>query len=385
LAISAAVLVGARLFGIFELYLVAVAMIALVGAAMVWVFVNWRSLHVSRIVEPARLHAGSASLVTLNLTNTRFFPTPVVQIIDEVAGEVRADAHVPPLRKNQVTRASYRVPAPHRGLIALGPMTTKVTDPFGLAGGVRHSAPDTAVLVLPAYDDIEPPAKPGGLLGARENRSPGRIGPHGSEFSSLRPYVRGDDLRKVHWPTTARTDDLVVRTELVPEDGHSLIVLDVRATVATAEAFEQMVSATTSVVIACRRRGDTVRLLTTDNESHTASDDASLAKILDRLALLQQSSSPTARLVASNGGSKTETAVLLIGDDASFLEHMQRDALPNTASVVNFVDRRPTAASKNPGLRSRRMLFVGPNDRFIDVWQHDAGPSIPSAPAQAQR
>lgn len=383
LAISALVLVGARLFGIFELYIVAVAMIALVGAAMLWVFLNWRSLHVSRIVDPPRLHAGSESLVTLNLTNNRLWPTPVVQIVDEVAGEVRADAHVPPLQKNQVTRASYRVPTPTRGMIPLGPMTTKVTDPFGLAGGTRHSAPDGVVLVLPAYDDITAPAKPGGQLGARENRTAGRLGPHGDEFSSLRPYVRGDDMRKVHWPTTARSDDLVVRTELVPEDGHSLVILDVRATIADGAAFEQMVSAATSVVIACRKRGDTVRLVTTANEAFTADSDVSLAHLLDRLAVIGQSTGPSAQLTASSDTSTTETAVLLIGDDASFIEKMHRESLPSSTSVVKFTERRATPHGARPALRSRRMVTVGPNDRFADVWQRAAGPASPSSPAPA--
>ena len=75
-------LAAGRVFGIFELYVVAAAMIALVACASLWVLLNWRSLHVRRMVHPARLHAGSTSTVTLDLSNQRLVPTPVARITD---------------------------------------------------------------------------------------------------------------------------------------------------------------------------------------------------------------------------------------------------------------------------------------------------------------
>ena len=52
-------LVSGRIFGIFELYIVAGVLLALVACAVAWVTLNWRSLHVTRAVAPARLHVGS--------------------------------------------------------------------------------------------------------------------------------------------------------------------------------------------------------------------------------------------------------------------------------------------------------------------------------------
>ncbi len=134
-------LAAGRIFGIFELYIVAAAMLALVACASIWVLLNWRSLRVSRSVNPPRLHAGSMSTVTLNLSNDRLIPTPVARITDMVEGAVRADAHVPPLRRHSSTRASYRVPTESRGRIEIGPMKTQVTDPFGIGIVQSHLSP----------------------------------------------------------------------------------------------------------------------------------------------------------------------------------------------------------------------------------------------------
>ena len=75
-------LIGGRVFGIFELYIVGVAMLALVACSLAWVLLNWRSLVVARQVRPSRLHVGAVSTVTLTLSNERLFPTPVAQITD---------------------------------------------------------------------------------------------------------------------------------------------------------------------------------------------------------------------------------------------------------------------------------------------------------------
>ena len=375
LAFGVVSLIAGRLFGLFELYIVAAAALALVACAAAWVVLNWRGLSVSRTVTPARLHVGSTSSVTLSLSNRRIIPTPVAQITDEVDGTPRADAHVPPLTRGKVTRASYRVPAEVRGRIALGPMRTRVTDPFALATVLRTSAPDAAVLVLPAYDVVSAPPQPSGRVASKADRSPGRIGAHGEEFSSLRDYVVGDDLRKVHWPSTARSGDLVVRSEHVPEHGDSMVMLDVRSAVATPETFERMVSAATSLLIACFTRGDTVRFKTTAGDDLVAEDQPSFDAILDRLALITQ---PTSELVEVTQDSNTpaESAVLVLGSSEAFVDDLgARHGIPATTLVVRFVDARsggdadePRSATSAAALPSRRMAVVGPDDEFPVLW-----------------
>jgi uncharacterized protein (DUF58 family) len=369
-------LAAGRVFGIFELYIVAAVMIALVGCSIVWVLLNWRSLAVTRLVAPARLHAGGTSTVTLELANRRIIPTPVARITDEVQGTVRADAQVPPIRRNRTTRASYRVPTDRRGLIAIGPMTTRVTDPFGLASSRRTSAPDTSLLVLPRVDRIAAPPQPGGDAAMRLDRTPNRVGPSGDEFSSLRAYVVGDDLRKVHWPTTARTGELVVRNENVPEHGHSLVVLDVRALAADSPTFERMVSAAASVVVACHERGDKVRLAATDGTDIRADTAKGFNEALDALALIQQTPYPTISLPVRVGRAGAEAGVMIVaGDSEALLSTITSGGSgPQSTFIVRFHGaagaRMPTDSSR---LRSRRMIEVHADDDFAAMWDRIAG------------
>jgi uncharacterized protein (DUF58 family) len=86
----------------------------------------------------------------------------------------------------------------------------------------------------------------------------------GDEFHSLRPYVIGDDLRRVHWPSTARRDELTVRQDERHQQGRTTVLLDVRRAVHTDESFERAVSAAASLLVAAVRRGDEVRLVATD-------------------------------------------------------------------------------------------------------------------------
>ena len=368
-------LAAGRIFGIFELYIVSAAMLALVACASIWVLLNWRSLRVSRSVNPPRLHAGSMSTVTLNLSNDRRIPTPVARITDQVQGAVRADAHVPPLRRHSSTRASYRVPTESRGRIEIGPMKTQVTDPFGLASSTRTSAPDASLLVLPRIDTIAPPPQPGGTTAQQMDRSPNRVGSNGDEFSSLRNYEMGDDLRKVHWPSSAKAGDLVVRTEHIPEHGHSLVLLDVRAGVADPKTFEQMVSAAASIVVACRERGDRIRMATTDGVDLVADSPAACDAILDMLALVEQTKSGSASLPFRVGRSGAEAGALIVGDDAETLigSVQAGSAGARGTYVVRFhpdgARTKPTAAR----LTSTHMIDIQPGDEFAVAWSRTVG------------
>lgn len=368
-------LIAGRVFGLFELYIIAAAMLALVACASLWVVLNWRSLQVSRRVSPARLHAGSSSTITLSLSNHRLVPTPVARITDEVQGSVRADANVPPIRKNASTRASYRVPTETRGRIEIGPMKTRVTDPFGMASSIRTSAPDASLLVLPRVDAIAPPPQPGGSLSQQYDRSPNRVGANGDEFSSLRAYAVGDDLRKVHWPSSARTGDLVVRTEQIPEQGQSLVLLDVREKAADPHTFELMVSAAASIVVACAERGDALRLATTAGMDEAAETQADYDRLLDLLALVSQTPAAGLDLTYRSGRGGPEAGAMVLGADAEQVI-ATLPAGSNGLRSTYVVRFHPPGAKPHDGstrLTSGRMIEIRQDDSFADAWTRSVG------------
>lgn len=373
LVTAVVLLVGARVFGIFELYILGAALLALVACACAWVLLNWRALRVGRTVEPARLPAGTTSVVSLNLRNDRIIPTPVARITDTVQGEVVADAHIPPLRRHRSTRANYRVPTTTRGVIPIGPMHTVVTDPFALARVKRTSAPDTSLLVLPVIEPIAAPPRPGGDQAAHPDRIAGRLSPSGDEFASLRTYAVGDDLRKVHWPSTARTGELLVRTEQMPEHGYSTVVLDVRRSSADAETFERMVSAAASLVAALHDRGDVIQLATTDGSDLMATDTRSYDRMLDHLAVVAQTADGTARLPGRKPGTaRAETAVMVMGHDAGEVFALAQRVIGSRARAfaVYFPGDSPTAIASNAALGLLRMVPVAPSTTFAEAWSN---------------
>jgi len=362
--------VAARVFGIFELYIVAAAMVTLIGCACVWVLLNRRSLHVKRQIHPVRLHVGTASTVTLDLSNPRMMPTPVARITDEVDGTVRADAHVPPLRSKSSTRASYRVPTERRGVVEVGPLRTRITDPFSLASVGRNAAANASLLVLPRIDRIAPPPQPGGDVAMQLDRSPNRVGAHGDDFSSLRAYEVGDDLRKVHWPSSARAGELVVRNEHVPEHGNTLVMIDVRAKAADEETFEHMVSAAASVLIACRERGDRMRLVTSAGIDQTADTARGYDGLLDTLALVEQVKQYRVALPFRVGRADAETGAMIVGEDPDPL----LATLPphgtgaNATVIVRFYGEGATPQHQEARLPSGRMIDVRHGQDFAAVW-----------------
>src|SRR3546814_20212528 len=118
------------------------------------------------------------------------------------------------------------------------------------------------VTVYPRIDEIQPLPYTTGhdpLAGARQPNSLGRTG---EDFYALRPYVVGDDLRRVHWPSSARHDELLIRQNELPWQGRTTVLLDVRKAAPNGDSLALAVSVAASVVAATARRHHLVRLVT---------------------------------------------------------------------------------------------------------------------------
>ena len=147
-------------------------------------------------------------------------------------------------------------------------------------------------------------------------QQPHALGRVGDDFYALRPYVVGDDLRRIHWPSTARHDELLVRQQEQPWQGRTTVLLDVRRAAHDAASLETAVSAAASVVSANSARRDLVRLLTTDGaDSGFGSGTAHLQALLEHLAVIQAAGSASLRtmldIVQRDGQG---SLVLVVGD-----------------------------------------------------------------------
>src|SRR5207245_397722 len=96
-----------------------------------------------------------------------------------------------------------------------------------LATTVARIAPATQLTVYPRVDPILPLPQTRGHDPHAGADHPTALG-SGEDFYALRAYQVGDDLRRVHWPSTARLDELMIRQQEMPWQGRATVVLDVR-------------------------------------------------------------------------------------------------------------------------------------------------------------
>ena len=137
-----ALIVSGRLFGLPELYALAVAAAASVAGALLYVrYFPWK-VEALREVRPPQVECRGSSRVELSLRNTDTRRSPVLSARDPFdKGRRWARFQVAPLEVGEVIRAAYRLPTGERGIFPLGPLEVGVTDPFALASRVIPSAP----------------------------------------------------------------------------------------------------------------------------------------------------------------------------------------------------------------------------------------------------
>lgn len=310
---GAALLIAGRVLGLVELFVLGVVAVALLVGALLLVTSARLELQVGRTVHPSRVQVGTSSRVDLSIRNLRANGTPVLRLRDPVSGTRGADLLVPPLGRGERTIAAYRLPTDRRGLLRVGPLDVVVGDPFGLTNVTTVAAPAVEVTVYPHVDQIPPLPYTTGhdpLAGARQ---PNSLGRSGEDFYALRPYVIGDDLRRIHWPSSARHDELLVRQQELPWQGRTTVVLDVRKAAHSGESLEVAVSAAASIVAATARRNDLVRLVTTaGTDSDFAPGSDHVEAIMEHLAIVPASSTGSLRRTVESLARRSSGGALVV-------------------------------------------------------------------------
>ncbi len=226
---------------------VAVGMVGLLGLALAVVFVaRVPTLDVTIHVEPARVPRGEASAAVVTLRGTRRggrLPGGShrahrahrggvrgllvdVPIMHSAAGGMLTTVRVRRSQAGKEISAVLPLPTRRRGELQVGPAVLRVADPFGLAErrvvasgtATAHVHPATVALPAPVSSRVRSPEGP--LVDVALE---GTI-----TFRALRAYAPGDDLRRVHWRSSARVGTLLVRENIDPPEPRSTVLLDVR-------------------------------------------------------------------------------------------------------------------------------------------------------------
>jgi uncharacterized protein (DUF58 family) len=229
-----------------------------------------------------------------------------------------------------------------------------------------EAAPSTELTVYPRVEAVTAPPKTTGHDPRSGGGHPTFLG-SGDEFYGLRGYEVGDDLRRVHWPSTARQDELMIRQHEVPWQGRTAVLLDVRQSVHSESSFEDAVSAAASLVNACWKRESQVRFLTTDGlDSAYGGGPAHLSAIMEHLAVVEPG---TGRLEAVAGTLRQRAtgALVLVTTTAGVagLERTAASASYGWAAVVAF---GPRGGGQAPAGPARLVVTVEPGQSFAEAW-----------------
>ncbi|MEO7130156.1 MAG: DUF58 domain-containing protein [Dermatophilaceae bacterium] len=294
---GATLAVSGVIFGFQDLTRFGVLLIALPILSALLVRTRATRLRIDRRTSPERIEAGGDAQIALTFENVSPATTPVFlaeERLDYVLGD-RPRFVVGRIPSGQARTVNYTVRPHLRGRHQLGPIGVQVQDPFGLATRNAVLQGSTDLVVLPAVVPLGSSPAPSSGVGS-EGEQAHLVALHGEDDVTIREYRDGDDLRRIHWPATARTGDLMVRQEDRPAQRRAVIILDPRPEAhggaGATSSFEWAVAAAASIAVHLTESGYAVHLLSVETvEDGRATDPLGAKELLDVLAVasLQES------------------------------------------------------------------------------------------------
>jgi len=259
------------LLGGEEPWLVAGAWVVLCGVlAAIDVFAapNPAALRVAREL-PRRVKLGDAVVERLRLGNptSRRIRGRARDAWQPTAGAPaeRVSFDLPPGESR-----SYRVPLRprRRGELRTEFLAVRVPGPLGIAGRQRLLRTPGVLRVLPPFHARKHLASRVARLRELDGSTSVQVRGHGTEFDSLREYVRGDDVRSIDWRATARFGTTMLRTWRPERDRHVVILIDSGRTAATrvgdATRLDAAFESALLLAALAQRAGDHVHLVAFD-------------------------------------------------------------------------------------------------------------------------
>lgn len=260
--------------------------------AMVLVAVSWLAVLVSRPsrVERRWLAPGEAGVdeVTTDLIEMRTgtwpsvatdWQDPAVEVVTATGWETRDRRHW-----------SRSLRGTRRGVHHLGPVLVTTTDALGLARR-RRLGGEAELVTLPVVVSLEPEAATT-TGGEPAEGTPTDIAPPSTGGLLAREYRPGDDRRRMHWPASARTGNLMVRAEEPSETTEALILLDQRTVGGDDPDLEWRIVLAASIGSLLLGRGHRLRLLAGPGAPLPVATILDLRRVLTRIPTLPLDTMP---------------------------------------------------------------------------------------------
>jgi uncharacterized protein (DUF58 family) len=284
---------AARLIGSPGLEVVSIGIGVLPFLSALALRLNRKDLEVRRRPSESRVTPGTRVTVSVDVRNRSTRRTPTLLVEDLIPPALGRPARlvVSGIGGRATQHLSYPLLPQQRGRFSLGPMRIDVSDAFALSRSRLRIDHRDELLVTPEIEDLARPsdAASGSGFGAARARQLLRTG---EDYFTMRSFQEGDDLRLIHWPSVARTGELMIRQNETSRRAAGVVFVDTREGAigrAHEPAFERVVSCAASVGVLMARSGFILRLATTEAPSATLTED----RFLDALAALAQTRAPS--------------------------------------------------------------------------------------------
>lgn len=305
---------------------------------------------VRRAVTPAVVVRHEDCRATLQVTGRRHRGLARLEVSDTVEGRL-VPVPLPESARAETVSEDYPIPTLRRGLVEVGPVRLRRVGLAGLADHTVWVGGTDTVRVLPRRVPVS--GMPTGTRrSARGAETAWELG--GTDLVGLHEYAMGDDLRRLHWATSARTGSLMVREDVDPSEAHVRVVLDDTAAgyAGATETFEDAVEVAGALCRAAEAAGHPVRFTTTSGRhvvdvpgSHTGAPHREGRDLDFLLAEIDLVDRPPVRLL------EPDTADLAVGVGGPGVDEPAVRRLLDTGGPVRtvqaVVDPRATVASED--------------------------------------
>ena len=340
IAVGVLSLLAGLLLGVLDLQRVGVLLLVLPIPAWLAVRQARAGLRIGHAVSPTRVVVGDSAEVRLVLSNPQALGTGPLRITETVPGGRPLRFSVAGVRGRQRRTVAYPLPQLRRGRYTVGPTSVIASDPFGLVTADTRSTDTAQLWVQPKTVALAPLTLPIAWRDGAATLSHS-VGSGGSDDASVREFRHGDDLRKIHWRSTAKTGSLMVRQEDRPWHGESLVLLDTRALAYPvlphedeSPALEWAITAAASIGCHLAERGRRVTVVT--GSGQVAHNE--VMPVLDMLAettpALRSDVQPRCTAWSGLGRDASVFAVLGAAPHAPISELLNRPRLPGSSVAL---------------------------------------------------